>query len=166
MRRDQIAHDGMRMPAWMRRWVYLAAGASLLTGALWLLFHHFVRRQGEFGAEAHPLEHVWLTLHGGAAIAMAWVLGLVWLAHVRRGWQRRRNHGSGITLLAQLVVLAMTGWGLYYLGDEVWRDEIALCHWLLGLAGGVWLPFQIWRGRRSERSSATSRANLRETVRP
>jgi len=147
MRRDHVAQDGMRMPAWMRRWVYGAGIACLATGVLWLAFHHFVRCEGDFGPQAHPLEHVWLTLHGGAAIAMAWVVGLIWLAHVRRGWHRGRNRTSGAAMASILIVLAASGWGLYYLGDEDRRAAVALLHWTLGLAGGLWLPFHIWRGR-------------------
>lgn len=148
MRRDHAAHDGMRMPAWMRRWVYLTGLSCLMTGVLWLTFHYFVRHEGEFGPEAHPLEHLWLTLHGGAAIVMAWVFGLIWLAHVRRGWHRGRNRNSGATMAFLLIVLAATGWGLYYLGDEAWREAASLIHWILGLTAGFWLPFHIWRGRR------------------
>lgn len=148
MRRGHTPHDGMRMPSWIRRWVYAAGATCLFTGVLWLLFHYFVRHEGEFGPEVHPLEHVWLTLHGGAAILVAWVLGLIWLAHVRRGWHGRRNRASGVTMACILVVLAASGWGLYYLGDEAWRATVSVSHWVLGLTGGVWLPIHIWRGRR------------------
>lgn len=149
MRRNHAAHDGMRMPTWMRRWVFVSGAACLLTGVLWLLFHHFVRHEGAFGPEAHPLEHTWLTLHGGAAIFMTWVFGLIWLPHVRRGWQRKRNLVSGATMASSIIVLAASGWGLYYLGDELWRAVVSALHWSIGLAGGAWLPIHIWRGRRS-----------------
>lgn len=153
MRRDHAAHDGMRMPIWIRRWVYASGIACLLTGVLWLLFHHFVRHEGEFGPEAHPLEHIWLTLHGGTAFLVAWVMGLIWLAHVRRGWQGKRNLASGLTMATLLFVLAASGWGLYYLGNESWRAVISATHWVLGLTGGVWLPIHIWRGRRGRSPS-------------
>lgn len=150
MRREHTSHEGLRMPNWIRRWVYAAGLTSFLSGAAWLLFHHFVRRNGMFGPEAHPLEHVWLQLHGAAAIALAWVLGLIWLAHVRRGWQKRRNLGTGAPLLIGLLLLAATGWGLYYIGAEGWRDAISITHWTLGLTAGAWLPLHVWRGRRVE----------------
>lgn len=149
MRRDHAAHDGLRMPTWMRRWAYGAGTTCFASGVLWLLFHYFIRHEGEFGPEAHPLGHVWLTLHGGAAFAMVWVFGLIWLAHVRRGWQRGRNLGSGVTMAILVLVLGLSGWGLYYLSDENWRDVTSLAHWALGLVAGAWLPFHIWRGRRS-----------------
>ena len=150
---NQPHTDGMRMPTWIRRWVYAAASACLLTGILWLLFHYFIRHEGEFGPEAHPLEHIWLTLHGGAAIAMAWVFGLMWLSHIRRGWQKRRNFKSGVTMASIMLILIISGWGLYYLSDEQWRSNTALIHWGLGLFIGLWLPIHIWRGRRSRQST-------------
>lgn len=148
MRREQASHDGMQMPAWIRRWVYAAGTACTMSGLLWLVFHHFVRHEGDFGPESHPLEHVWLTLHGGAAIAMGWVFGLIWLAHVRRGLHRGRNRSSGLTMVVLLVILGLSGWGLYYLGDEDWRALASSAHWVVGLVASLWLPFHIWRGRR------------------
>ena len=147
--RHRSSNPGMRLPPWMSRWIYGTGAAALATGVLWLLFHHFVHREGPFGPEAHPLEHVWLVLHGTAGYAVIWGLGLIWSLHVRRGWLHERNRVNGQTMTIALVVLALTGLGLYYMGDEVWRDRAAVAHWVLGLFAGVWLPFHIWSGRRT-----------------
>jgi hypothetical protein len=149
MRRDHRSSGGMRLPRWARWWVYATSAGLLATGALWLLFHHFVRREGAFGPEAHPLEHTWLTLHGAAAFLALWALGLIWMGHVRRGWSGPRNRKNGRTLTVMVVALTLSGWGLYYLGDADWRENLALAHWILGLVAGAWLPLHIWRGRRS-----------------
>lgn len=153
MRRHHAAHDGMKLPNWMRRWVYVAGTACLSSGVLWLIYHYFIQHEGEFGLESHPLEHIWLTLHAGAGILMTWVFGLIWLAHVRRGWQKGRNRVSGVTMASILIVLALSGWGLYYLSDENWRTTASFLHWGLGIFSGLWLPFHIWRGRRSANKS-------------
>jgi hypothetical protein len=158
MRRSSAAHDGLRMPHWMRRCVYVAGIACLASGVSWLLFHHFIRHEGSFGPEAHPLERVSLAVHGAAALAMAWAFGLVWLAHVRRGWHRGRNRKAGAVMVATLAVLGASGWGLYYFGDETWRAATSLLHWIVGLAASAWLPWHIWLGRRAlRRSSLTPR---------
>lgn len=151
MRRDERSHDGLRMPRWMRRWVFVAGGACLLTGALWLIFDAFVQHEGPFGPEPHPLQRQWLIAHGAAGMLMLWVFGLVWLAHVRRGWPRRRNRRSGAFMVASMILLALSGWGLYYLGSETLRPWLSQFHWILGLVVGGWLPIHIWRGRRSAR---------------
>ena len=58
----------------------LYAGFTLLwaSGALWMAFHYFLRVEGDFGPEAHPLEAWWLRLH-------------CWRATTRRrcGWLSR-----------------------------------------------------------------------------
>ncbi|MES1240824.1 MAG: hypothetical protein ABUT39_04330 [Acidobacteriota bacterium] len=149
MREAPSSNRDMRLPAWIRGWVYGSGAAALATGALWLVFHHFVRREGPFGPEAHPLEHHWLTLHGAAGYAVVWSLGLIWFLHVRRGWSATRNRLNGRALTVALIVLALTGLALYYLGDEIWRDRAAIAHWVLGFVAGVWLPLHVWSGRRT-----------------
>ena len=53
------------------RLVVHVVGAGLwLTGALWLLFHYLLKRQGWLGA-VHPLESWWLRFHGAFALALA-----------------------------------------------------------------------------------------------
>ena len=139
----------MRLPRWVRFFVYGAAAATWLSGVAWLIFHHYVRREGPFGPEAHPLEHGWLALHGAAAFLIVWALGLIWMGHVRRGWPGIRNRWNGRSLTVLLIALAASGWGLYYLGDEQLREALALGHWILGLLLGLWLPWHVWNGRRS-----------------
>lgn len=145
------------MPRWARWWIYAGGATALLTGAGWLLLHHFVRVEGAFGPEAHPLEHPALVLHGVAAAALLWAFGLIWLGHVRRAWHRRFNRRSGGTMVGLMVWLGASGLGLYYLADEQWREVASIGHWTLGLFAGAWLPIHVWRGRRAVRAQAHSR---------
>lgn len=147
MRRDHAQHEGLRMPAWMRRWIHGVGLLSAATGVLWLLFHHFMTVAGEFGPTAHPLEHTWLVLHGAAAFLAAWVLGLIWMGHVRRGLAIGRKLASGLGLVIAVAFLMLSGWGLYYLGDEDWRERIATLHWLVGLGAVLLLLVHAFAGR-------------------
>jgi hypothetical protein len=144
------------VPAWVRAAVYGVGGACLLSGAVWLYLHHFVRIEGEFGPEASGLEHPMLVLHGIAAAAMTWLFGLLWLAHVRRAWQARRNRRSGGTMVAVMSWLCVSGLGLYYIGNDAAREFVGNGHWLVGLFAALWLPIHIWRGRRAVRLAITS----------
>jgi hypothetical protein len=142
MRRDHALHDGLRMPTWMVRAVNAVGALVLGSGLLWLGFHHLVSVEGEFGPVAHPLERWSLVLHGGGALLAAWMLGVIWLGHVRRGIALgSRNLATGWTLLILLLFLFASGWGLYYLGDADWRGWTATAHWIVGLlsAAILWL---------------------------
>ncbi|HYG05931.1 MAG TPA: hypothetical protein VD865_05910 [Stenotrophomonas sp.] len=145
------------MPRWMRRLVYAVFGVCAGSGVLWLVYRYAVPYRDAFGPAPHPLLRHWLALHGASALGMAAILGLLWLPHVRPGWRNRRNHRSGSVLLASLLVLAASGWGLYYLGNEGVRAWLASAHWILGLGVIIALPWHVWRGRRRARLNPSPR---------
>jgi hypothetical protein len=140
---------GMRLSRRHRRLVYAAIASIWVTGILWLVFHYFLQRQGEFDAEPNPLEAWWLRLHGAAAFLVLWLAGLLWIVHVRQGLSRPKRRTTGIMLIAMFAVLAASGWLLYYASDDALRDAVRLVHWLVGLA--LIVPFLIHslRARRS-----------------
>ena len=105
-----------------------------LSGGLWLLFHFFLTRQGEFGPQASPSEPWWLKLHGAFAFAAIWLFGLVWGVHIRVAWPSSRRRLSGGVLAAVLVWLVLSGYLLYYLGDDTVRSVVSVLHWAIGLA--------------------------------
>ena len=121
-------------PRGRRLGVYAVAAGLWLSGVAWLVFHYFLGTEGPFGARPHPLEHWWLALHGALAFASLWTLGLVWGVHVVHAWPTRRKRWSGILLLAGAGLLVGSGYLLYYAGDDALRTDVALVHWILGLA--------------------------------
>lgn len=141
--------ERFQMPRWVRLAVYGVGLLCALSGVLWLLLHHFVQVEGEFGPEPSPFQHPLLVLHGVVAAMLIWLFGLLWLTHVRRAWKRRRNWRSGGFMVLLLAWLAISGLGLYYLGSEQWRQYTGIAHWLAGIIATLWLPFHIWRGRRA-----------------
>ena len=139
----------MKLSTGHRRWVYWSAAGLLASGALWLVFHYFVRTRGEFGDTAHPLEIWWLRLHGGCAMLALVVMGSLLPVHVRRGWHQRKNLFAGCMLGALALLLIATGYALYYIGDEVTRPWISALHWGVGLGAPLVLIWHVWRGRRA-----------------
>jgi cation transport ATPase len=131
------------------RWVYGSGGALLASGGLWLLFHHFVSVQTAFGAQPHPLETWWLSMHGGAAMVFLVVLGTLLPVHVRRSWKSRRNGASGAGLLASAAVLTISGYGLYYAGSEALRPWLSAVHWIAGALASAVLGLHVFLGQRS-----------------
>jgi hypothetical protein len=146
-------HERLRLPRWVRWWVYGGGTLCAASGAAWLLLHHFGQQEGAFGLEASPFEHPSLVLHGVCGLALLWVLGLVWFPHVRRGWHKRRHRLVGGTMAALMLWLAASAAGLYYLGDETLRGWVSIGHWTLGLFAVAWLPLHICHGRRLIRRS-------------
>lgn len=125
--------------------VHVVLGTLWLSGVAWLVFHHFLRVPGEFGELPHPLESWWLRLHGAAAFAALWLLGVLWPTHLLPAWRSRRR-ASGIVLAAFLAVLVASGWLLYYGGEET-RGAVSLLHWIGGLALALPLLWHALRGR-------------------
>lgn len=130
------------------------------SGALWLLFHYFLRVSGDFGDAAHPLESWWLRLHGLMAFASLVAIGSVLPIHARRAWQLNKNRRSGLAMKAYLLWLALTGYALYYFLSESNEAWLPLAHWIAGLAlplGGL-MHIRLGR-RRPPPATPTQRAS-------
>jgi hypothetical protein len=113
--------------------LYSVGIGGWLTGGLWLLFHYFFVARGEFGLEANPLEPKWLMLHGAFAFASIWMFGLLWGAHVTVAWPSSRRRWSGIMVTCLLLWLTVSGYLLYYTGNEMVRSTASVLHWTIGL---------------------------------
>lgn len=125
-----------------RRWaLYIIGSGVWLTGGLWLLFHYFLVKQGEFGPTTNPLEPWWLKLHGAFAFAAVWLFGLLWGIHIAKLWSGKRRRWSGGTLTAIFAFLILSGYLLYYVGDDRIRPLISAVHWGIGLACPI---FFVW----------------------
>lgn len=110
-----------------RRLLYTVFGILLATGVYWALVHYL-------GFPPNPGEPLLMKLHGGAAmIALVLVGGLLY-AHVPAGWNERRSRVTGSAMLATCGLLAITGYLLYYTGDEAARAFSSYVHLAIGLA--------------------------------
>jgi hypothetical protein len=133
-----------------------AVGAGLwLSGCQWLVFHYFLMREDELGPSPHPLEPWWLALHGAFAFAALWTFGLLWGVHVAKNWSKGERRWSGAAFVGILGVLIVTGYLLYYVGDERLQYATSLLHWIVGLAApaGI-LAHRFAREKRSRRTEA------------
>ncbi len=124
----------VRLAGRNKLWVNLTGAGVWTSGVLWLVFHYFMVRQGEFGPERSPLEPWWLKLHGAFAFAALWIGGLLWGLHVVNGWRQNRRRWSGGALFGGFLALILTGYLLYYIGDDQPRAVVSLIHWIIGLA--------------------------------
>jgi len=144
-----------RLSPLRERLAYAAFGLLWASGVGWLVFRYVLRVPGEFGELPHPLEAWWLCLHGAAAFFALWLLGVLWPVHLLPAWKARRR-SSGIALSMMTAWLVLSGFLLYYAGDERGRALIGLLHWAVGVA--IPLPF-LWhalRGRSASRRRSSS----------
>lgn len=141
--------------------IYAVLGATWGSGILWLVFHYFLSRQGEFGAEPHPLEHATLALHGAAAFAALLLGGWLWQAHVLPWWNSPNRRSSGIVLIAMGAFLIASGYLLYYASD--WRDAIRALHWSIGLLLALPMLVHALRSGRYRNSREATRNHPRKS---
>ena len=126
------------LPPGRRRLLHSVAFGTWLTGAVWLVFHYFVRVIDDFGFDnPHPQQQWWLIAHAVFSFAAVWLFGSLWSDHVVRGWKAGVRKPTGGTLFGVLVWLTISGCALYYLGSDAWRSWTSLAHWIPGLAAIV-----------------------------
>ena len=124
-----------------------------LSGMVWLVLHYFGRAVGPFGSQANPAEPWALRIHGALAFLAIGGFGWLWGLHIGPGWTRGQRKWTGGLLAAITLVLIVTGYLLYYLGDETWRAWASLVHWIVGLMAIT--PFLIHGVRMFVRRSQT-----------
>lgn len=154
MKRDALKRiRGLGFSRGGRLAIEVIVDAVWLSGVIWLLFHYFFRRQGEFGDEPHPLEHWALVLHGAAAFASMFLAGALYARHVVPAWRSRRRPRSGLVVAAVFALLIVTGYLLDYAGGEALRAGVAKVHWIAGLP----LPLALLVHRSERRRASVSR---------
>jgi hypothetical protein len=132
-----------RLAGWQRVALYVTGATLLLTGGVWLAVHYSVGAGA--GELPHPYEVWCLRLHGLAAFAGAFVLGILAAAHVPQGWRlgrRRRWAGqrtSGAVLCTTGAALVLSGYLLFYFAPESLRPALGWAHAAIGVAMGLLL---------------------------
>jgi hypothetical protein len=116
-----------RMPVWQRQFVLTSMLSCSLTGIAYLLGHELHVGQSIMG------KHSVLMWHGISAMVATIALGSVLPFHLKAGLKSKRKLWSGLSQLAFLATLLISGALLYY-GPEEIRDQTITTHWMIGLA--------------------------------
>ena len=138
-----------RLAALQRRLLHTALAVLLASGVYWALIHYL-------GARAWLSEPLLMRIHGAAAMAALVLVGGLVPAHVTIGWALRRNQSSGIALLIACGLLTVTGYLLYYIGNEAARDLSSYAHLALGIVLPVALGAHLTANPSSQPASAAS----------
>ncbi|MDM3870486.1 hypothetical protein QSV34_03850 [Porticoccus sp. W117] len=139
-------HIKIRKP-W-RRALYGALATSWCSGIGFFILSRWVRIEGDFGPERHPLQFPLLQLHGGAAFVMMMFLGALFVGHVAHTWPAKKRHPMGVAMAIVVALMVISAWLLYYLANEDVRAWVANIHASLGLLLPVLLAIHIQRARR------------------
>ena len=132
----------LRLPGWHRRAVYVAFIVVAASGVIWTLSHDLLN----LGPNA--LERFVLRLHAAGAFFTLAIFGSLIPHHIRVAWIARRNRASGALIVTCFVVLAVSAYGLYYIGEDA-RGFTRWLHIAVGVLGCAALPAHIWLGRHS-----------------
>lgn len=143
----------IRFSPFHRQTLYSVFTLLWVSGALWLVFHYFLRIPGEFGDKANPMEIWWLRLHGLFVFAMLVAVGSVLPVHARQAWKFKRNRISGLSIKIVFLWLAGTGYALYYFASDENQTWLALLHWGVGLPLPLLIAFHV--RHRHRRTAAT-----------
>jgi hypothetical protein len=128
---DASIDPRMRLKPVARRMLYATIALLVGSGAGWLVMHY---ASAFDDLRRLAFESLLLKFHGAAAFAMLVAVGAMWVHHARRGLAIARNRISGISIIAMLALLIMTGYALYYLVTDLTRTPISMAHWLVGVA--------------------------------
>lgn len=144
------------LPFRRRMTTYGIAIGVWVTGAVWLIYHYFIRTVDQFGFEnPDPNQRWWLIGHAIFSLAAVWMFGVLWPNHVKKSWKQKTRRLSGGSLFGVTLWLSLTGLALYYIGDDDWRSWTSLLHWIPGLiALGIFAIHLLTRVSQSQTSMA------------
>jgi len=109
-----------------RRLLYVTLGSLLVSGALW-----------EWYRDATLMK-----IHGAAAMLALILFGMLLPGHTK-GWNGCRRK-TGIPILGASAWLIVSGYLLYYAGNETVREFTSGSHLGIGLALPLLLGFHVW----------------------
>ena len=123
--------DSIRLKRLQRYFLYGELALLFSSGMAWAYWNYLIGSPGDFEMSAKAWA---MKIHGAAAMAILVLVGMLLTGHVRFAWRTRRNRGNGSLFLSTFGILTITGYGLYYAGDETLRAWTSWIHLAVGLA--------------------------------
>jgi hypothetical protein len=128
--------------------LYVISLTLFLSGIGWAWIQH-LDELGKAGDSLLQAKTGLIAIHGFSAMAFVLLLGTLLASHVRRAWLGRKNRPNGVFFLAAVSLLALSGYALYYLGNESVRAAVSRFHLWLGAAAPALLFWHILAGRKA-----------------
>lgn len=125
---------GLHFPRSARVLLSLVFLTSLTTGLWWYYLHRWGQVESEWGdLMPHPWQKTLLRVHGASAFCAMMSFGFLLARHLPPAWRTRRHRLSGLPLTMLVVTMIVSGYALYYAGEEL-RPLAADVHLYSGLA--------------------------------
>lgn len=144
----------------LRRVFYGSAIALFISGVVWLLLHYIFISQGEFGPQTNPFEAWSLRIHGAASMLFLVVFGYILSFHAVKAWKADTNRQTGLWLISFIIFLILTGYLLYYTGNETLRNMASWFHIGCGLAWPIIILWHIKIGKTLNTTKSRPASNL------
>lgn len=138
--------DRIRVKRLQRSFLYGVVVLLFVSGTVWAYWNYLIPQPRDFELSAKTWA---MKVHGGAAMAILVLVGMLLSTHVRFAWRARRNRGNGSLFLGAFALLTLTGYGLYYSGGEKLRAWTSWIHLAAGLALPLFLVLHIWLGKKT-----------------
>ena len=140
----------MKLRKRTKRAFYVIFWTVFGTGAVDWIFDRWVRVQGPFGPEHHPLQP-WLSrVHTASAYVILITFGYLLHSHVRPGLKGKYGKVSGIAMIGFLSILAASSLPILYASDGIIRDSSTAVHTYMGLSIPLLLGVHLFkRGKES-----------------
>lgn len=128
----------MKLTLIQRIFSHLSIFILLISGFVWLMFNFVIEHDSPW-----RFLNAWsLKIHGLAAFASLVTFGMLISTHISFNWRVKKNRRlSGIFLTAFFLILILSGYFLYYLGDEDIRNIMSWIHWICGIVAGLFFIF-------------------------
>ena len=123
---------------------YLGFIIVSISGVWWSFLHDLL------SSTAFDLMHNLLVIHGVSAALALMLFGALMPQHIRLAWHAKRNRISGGLMSIIMLIIILTGLGLYYAGED-YREPIKWTHLMVGIMSITALIMHIWLGRRSNK---------------
>ena len=143
---SEMKQHSLKFNGYQRWLAWLGGGSLFVSGMCWTLL------KSDVGARFATLKEFapWLLkLHGFAAVSFVFLLGTLVPSHIRRSLGADKNRTNGFLVIGAVSVSVLTGYSLYYLGDEAWRERAGSIHFWLGACMPVVLVLHMVLGRRA-----------------
>ena len=127
--------------------IYLISFIVTISGFVWLYFDFFVRVETEYSLQVHPMQNIFLIMHGTSSLIFLILLGSVLPIHVYKAWKIKNNRLSGGFFLLLFTILILTGIGLFYSAVEDNRHILSVLHWVIGILFPIFFVIHIYFGK-------------------